>query len=133
MKIIDFKKKGNVVRFYLGDDSLTGWYGDDWNDAPYEHNAGTVYDRFVSGRRDIAFPFDSLVIEPCEGALNSEWCKDDMKDRKVPCIIVVPSETASESWWENDFAHWVGVDGITKFYFGDPMEPAEVDRLTAVY
>ena len=29
MKIIDFEKKGNVVRFYLGDNDLKEWYGDD--------------------------------------------------------------------------------------------------------
>lgn len=44
MKIIDFERKGNLVRFYLGDDDLEEWYGDDWNDTPYEHNAGQVYD-----------------------------------------------------------------------------------------
>lgn len=39
MKIIDFERKGNLVRFYLGDDDLAEWWGDDWNDTPYEHNA----------------------------------------------------------------------------------------------
>ena len=47
MKIIDFDKKGNVVRFYLGEDVCNDYWGDDWNDAPYEHNAGTVYNRYV--------------------------------------------------------------------------------------
>ena len=46
LKIIDFEKKGNVVRFYYGKDSLKEWYGDDWDDRPYEHNAGEVYHRF---------------------------------------------------------------------------------------
>lgn len=122
MKIIDFAKKGNVVRFFLGQDDLKEWWGDDWDDCPYEHNAGEVYERFVSGHRDIAFPFDSLVIEPCEGVLNSDWRKDDMIARKVPCIIVVPKELADESWYGQDFAHWLGVDGVQKYYFGDKME-----------
>ena len=123
MKIIDFAKKGNVVRFYLGADDLQKWGGDDWNDAPYEHNAGEVYDRFISGYKDIVFPFDTLVIEPCEGVCNSCWCKDDMKARRVPCIIVVPKEKAEDSWYWQDFEHWVGMDGIQRFYFGDRMEP----------
>ena len=123
MKIIDFKKKGNVVRFYLGADDLTEWWGDDWDDTPYEYNAGTVYEKFVSGYRDAVFPFDDLVIEPCEGTINSEWCKDDMKGRKVPCIIVVPKAIADTSWYGQDFKYWVGHDGIKKFYFGDQMEP----------
>ena len=35
MKVIDFERKGNVIRFYLGKDDLTEWWGDDWNDTPY--------------------------------------------------------------------------------------------------
>lgn len=121
MKIIDFARKGNVVRFFLGADDLKDWHGDDWNDTPYEHNAGEVYDEFISGHIDIAFAFDKLVLEPCDGAYNSDYCKDDMKARKVPCLIVVPAELAQDSW-HDDFAHWVGADGVLKFYFGDRME-----------
>lgn len=42
MQIIDMEKKGNVVRFYLGENGKQ--WGDDWNDAPYDCNAGTVYE-----------------------------------------------------------------------------------------
>ena len=125
MKIIDFQKKGNVVRFWLGEDNLKEWHGDDWNDTPYEYNAGTVYDEFISGYRDVAFDFDSLVIEPCECTTNSELCKDDMVARKVPCIIVVPKELADDSWYGQDFKYWVCHDGIEKYYFGDQMEPTK--------
>ena len=121
MKIIDFAKKGNVVRFYLGEDSLTDWYGDDWDDCPYEHNAGRVYDQYVAGHLDMTFPFEFLVLEPCDGYLNSGYCKDDMIARKVPCIIAVPGELAEKSWWD-DFNHWSGADGVKRFYFGDQME-----------
>lgn len=123
MKIIDFCKKGNVVRFYLGRDDLVEWWGDDWNDAPYDCNAGEVYDEYISGHRDITFPFDDMVLEPCDGNINCGWCKEDMIKRRVPCVIVVPQEIADERWWGNDFAHWVGMDGIKKYYFGDEMEP----------
>lgn len=37
MKIIDFERKGNLVRFYLGDDDLAEWYGDDWNEIGRAH------------------------------------------------------------------------------------------------
>ena len=121
MKIIDFEKKGNVVRFYLGKDDLEKWWGDDWNDTPYEHNAGEVYEEFVSGHKDIAFPFDDLVLEPCNGAYNSEYCKDDMVARRVPCIIVVPKELADTSW-DTSFVYWAGADGVKRYYFGDRME-----------
>lgn len=122
MKIIDFEKKGNMVRFYLGADDLKKWWGDDWGDAPYDCNAGRVYDEYVSGHRDIAFPFDCRVIEPYEGVCNCKFCKEDMIARRVPCVIVVPKELADISWYGQDFGYWVGVDGITKYYFGDRME-----------
>ena len=143
MKIIDFEKKGNVVRFYLGEKTEDwGWtrsdytingktpdwlkpsdtyYGDDWDDRPYEHNAGQVYEEFIKGYKDIAFDFDDLVLEPCCGAYNSSWCKDDMVARKVPCIIAVPKEVYKDSW-DDGFDIWVGADGIKKYYFGDEME-----------
>ncbi len=122
MKIIDFARRGNIVRFYLASNDLEDWHGDDWDDYPYEHNAGPVYSRYVSGYRDVAFPFDTLVLEPACGSLNSEWCKDDMKRRLVPCLIVVPLEEWRESWFE-DFAHFICRDGAMKYYFGDQMDP----------
>ena len=121
MKIIDFERKGNVVRFYLGDDDCEDYWGDDWNDAPYEHNAGTVYKRFVKGIHDVTLPFDALVLEPCSGTYNSNFSKEDMKKCACPCIIVVPKELA-ENEWNTDFAYWVGSNKIQKYYFNDKME-----------
>lgn len=144
MQIIDFKRKGNVVRFYLGektsdwgwtrpdytrsDGTIPDWlkpsdkyYGDDWDDRPYEHNASQVYEEFIKGYKDIAFDFDDLVLEPCDGEWNSVWSKDDMVVRKVPCIIVIPKEIVKDSW-EDSFKYWVTCDGIKKFYFGDVLE-----------
>lgn len=148
MNIIDFAKKGNVVRFYLGE-KTEGWgwankdykdisgktpdwlqpsdkyYGDDWDDTPYECNAGSVYDEFVKGHKDVSFPFDDLVLEPCDGEYNSPYCKDDFAARKTPCIIVVPAELAEESPWNGDFRYWVGNARVKKYYFGDEMEADE--------
>jgi hypothetical protein len=125
-KIIDFERKGNVVRFYLGADDCEDYWGDDWNDAPYDCNAGRVYERYITGVKDVAFPFDALVLEP-----SSEWIgdvfhrsKEDMKKRIVPCIIIVPKELCEDSWCER-FGDWVGADGVKKIYFGDPVEVLE--------
>lgn len=146
MKIIDCELKGNVVRFYLGEKTADwGWtnpnykdytgktpewlkpndkyYGDDWDDAPYQHNAGLVYGEFIKGYKDIAFPFESLVLEPANSWRETHsYCKDDMIDRKVPCLIVVPQSTRKDSW-DTDFEDWIGSDGILKYYFGDEMDP----------
>ena len=119
MKIIDFDKKGNVVRFFLGRDDLTEWYGDDWNDTPYEHNAGLVYDNYISGYVDIAFDYECLVLEPRDdwhNQGNSRWCKKDMIKRRVPCIIIVPP---SEKTFDDDFSSYVGNANVIRCYFGD--------------
>ena len=124
MKIIDFERKGNVVRFYLGADDCFDYWGDDWNDAPYDCNAGTVYRDFVIGHKDMCFPFDDLVLEPCSGWQSPWYTKEDMKKRKVPCIIVVPKKI-HENGWDDSFSKFVGADGIQRFYFEDHMDPDE--------
>lgn len=129
MKIIDFEKKGNLVRFWLGDDDCVNYYGDDWDDAPYEHNAGTVYDEFVKGYVDVVFPFDSLVMEPRDDwkyQNNTPYCKDDMKDRVCPCIVVV-DKAVQEKSWEDSYQYWAAsqAKGTHRFFFGDKMEVPE--------
>ena len=67
------------------------YWGDDWNDRPYECNAGSVYDKFVRDYATIIFPFDYVVLTP-EGDWhyrgNSPFCKYDFKARKAPCVVV---------------------------------------------
>ena len=126
MKIVDFEKKGNVVRFYLGDDDCQHYYGDDWDDAPYDCNAGTVYDEYIKGYCDIAFPFEYVVMEPCDDYkyTNVPWCKNDMRDRKVPCIIAVKNK--EHQYWEDCFSDALTSDAeVVKFYFGDKMDPSD--------
>lgn len=67
MKIIDFERKGNLVRFYLGKDKVSDYTGDGWRKRPYCDEAGLVSEKYVSGLAEIVFPFDSLVLEPCSG------------------------------------------------------------------
>ena len=79
LKIIDFNKEGNAVRFFLGKKDCNDYWGDDWNDRPYEHNAGRVYGKFIEGYVDIGFDLDTLVLEPCSGYINSPFSKEDFK------------------------------------------------------
>ncbi len=121
MKIIDFDKKGNVVRFSLGADDCEDYWGDDWNDTPYEHNAGSVYSQYEKGYIDVAFPYDYEVLEPCSNYAyngNTPFCKEDMKNRNVPCVIVIPP-TITNDYWDIQFSRFVGSDNVIKFYFND--------------
>lgn len=49
-----------------------------------------------------------------------------MRDRKIPCIIIVPKEIIKDDIWNDDFEYWLKRDGIKRFYFGDKMEPGEL-------
>lgn len=82
MKIIDFEHYGNVIRLYLGADDC-GYWGDDWNDAPYEHNAGRVYEEYIQGYVEFAFPLKYDVCEACDGYFNSPFSKEDMINKNT--------------------------------------------------
>jgi len=130
LKIIDFKKKGNVVRFYLGDDDDDDYYGDDWDDRPYEHNAGPVYDEYIKGILDVAFPFDWYVLEPAVDwsyRSNSPFSKDDFKNRNAPCLVCVPWAEMSEedikyNIHSDEYTYWAANDHVMRIYFGDPAD-----------
>lgn len=123
MQIIDFEKFGNVVRFYLGQNGEQ--WGDDWDDAPYDCNAGTVYDQYVQGTKDIAFPPEWDVLEPCDGEFNCNVTKEDMKKRYTPCIV---ARKKDDNWaMEGIFHRAVVADGSKRFYFGDDMKPGPME------
>lgn len=154
--VIDVARKGNLVRFYLGKkEGKWGWtnpnykdsrdetpdwlkpsdiyYGDDWNDAPYDCNAGPVYDEFIKGYMDIAFDFECQVLEPLIPDTHKYWSKDDMRDRKVPCLIIL---AAGYEYPENyykpdengnyvptfDFLTSLEDNKVAKIYFGDNIQ-----------
>lgn len=121
MKILDWEKKGNVVRLYLGDDAEKDWWGDDWDDKPYECNAGTVYMRFVKEYVDIAFSFNWIVQEPAEDwhyNSNSPYCKEDFKNRYAPIFVAYCSE--EDSWSKPEtYSEIVPMENCVKVYVGD--------------
>lgn len=82
-------------------------------------NAGTVYSKYISGYKDVVFGFDYDVAEPSGRACNRYWSKDDMKDRKVPCIIA----RLSNDDYCDDFEYISQDDKAVRYYFGDKMEP----------
>ena len=82
MKIIDLKKRGNVIRFYCGKDDCDDYWGDDWNDRPYEHNAERVYSEYIEEYIDVAVDMDYHVMEPADDWRynnNTPFSKEDMK------------------------------------------------------
>ena len=122
MKIIDFEKRGNVIRFYCGKDNCDDYWGDDWNDRPYEHNAERVYSEYIEEYIDVAVDMDYHVMEPADDWRynnNTPFSKEDMKKRTVPCIIVVPED---DSYVSEEFNRYAVSDNVDKIYFGDSIE-----------
>ncbi len=97
MKVIDIERKGNVLRIYFGKDDLKFWYGDDWNDYPYEDNAGIVYKEFIIAYIDAYIPFNWDIVEACNYLGNEdyyfkkEYCKNDFRDGIIPFLYLVPT------------------------------------------
>lgn len=75
-------------------EDLSKQWGDDWNDIPFEYNAGEPYywreDMLERGIKPykilrIAF-YCSDLSEPCEGFCNSSYSVDDINKKKVPWL-----------------------------------------------
>lgn len=117
MKILDWEKKGNVVRLYLGEETLEDWGGDDWDDVPYEHNAERVDDEYVMAIKEFVVPFGYSVLEPSEEWAfngNSKYSKDDLKAREVPCLVI-----CKDSGLEKSFFEACANNKSLKIYMGD--------------
>lgn len=76
--------------------SLEKQWGDDWNDAPYEHNAGYPYEYHWEGEGEdrkrvehqlLKIYWDSYDYQPpCATHLNSPWSVEDINKGKYPWL-----------------------------------------------
>ena len=121
MKVIDVDTKGNVVRLYLGADDCFDYYGDDWDNAPAELNAETVYNMYVEDVVEFAFPFDKILCLYCDDCDNSPYCKNDFKKRVAPYLIVVDID---EDEFYITYQKYAGAqsDNVLKIYYEDNID-----------
>ena len=136
LEVIDFEDRGNIIRFYLGKNGEQ--YGDDWDDAPYEDNAETVYDKFIEGAVDIAFDLSMDVFVPSSASYYSAgYRKDYMVKRRYPCVSIVERSlgcwsyedaTKSSDSWNIYFGDVLKKDMIEKYH---GIVLAEYDKETA--
>jgi hypothetical protein len=70
-------------------------WGDDWDDAPYEHNAGTPYDWTTR-----VVYLDTDLESPCSNKLNSDYSVEQINKGMIPWlrtptwykhIVVIPA------------------------------------------
>jgi hypothetical protein len=84
---------------------LSEQWGDDWNDAPYEHNAGDPYEFGAHDEKNGREPwtisrvaFDGCFETPCSNYPNSPWSVEQINAGAVawlrssyPPITVIPA------------------------------------------
>jgi len=66
LRVLDGEQKGNSILLYLGTQNIADkneFYGDDWDDSPWDCNAGPVYEEFVVGTLVLHFLWDTEVLD----------------------------------------------------------------------
>lgn len=65
---------------YFTTQELSKQWGDDWNDAPYEHNAGTPYSPYKpeDDWKIYKVGFDASYKTPCDCCSNSQFSVEDI-------------------------------------------------------
>ena len=95
MKILDVKKKGNTVSFFLGDSELTSWSQPTWLKPPY-HKSSLVEASKVKRIVTIVFNFSLLVLQPHEQIFGTYISKQELVDKQYPLVILHDNITQQE-------------------------------------
>jgi len=109
---------------YFTSAALEEQWGDDWNDVPYEHNAGRPYSHVdraaVGGGTRVPVRIEEIVFsgpfeEPCGSHVNSPYSVHDINRGAVPWVMTV---------------RLASPEGSTSLYAGTPLSVfvAEIQR-----
>lgn len=74
---------------YFTNKPLAEQWGDDWNDAPYEHNAGTPYEDMPGQIFKVRFICDTLVTPDYEQS-NTPWSVEQINAGAMPWLRPSP-------------------------------------------
>ena len=118
LKICWIKNKGNYIRFYFT--TQDDYWGDDWNDAPWEDNAGDVYSEFVEYFIDVVVPFYYKVthtLNDLYDPYNSNVAIADLVDNNAPFIYVTADcyEPKTYEKIKKSFCHFSFNESINSF------------------
>lgn len=133
MKIIDFSAYGNVVRFYYGLNSCNDYHGEDWHRADCDDR---VYREYIRGYIDIAVDTDHIILNPFNDYPESHLCKNDLKARRAPCIVVMEQPSNGIDDWNRyscgDYNKFCGSEskGSVRIYYGDDI--SVLDQFTVL-
>ena len=126
-EIIDCTIKGNVIHCYLGKNGTQT--GEGWSDGNYQSYAETVRNEYVGAVKDIYVPYDDVVLTPadiqnswsygCGRRYGCGYSKDAIKERKVPCFMIIPAKTYVDEFESDHFNWYLENPEVRKYYFGD--------------
>jgi hypothetical protein len=130
LKLVDFFKPegfNDRIILYFGSNNPKDYTGDKWDITPYEDIAGQVEQK-VECKIQLYFN-NYAVFQPV-----NNWSKNDLKNRKTPCLIIVPKQVfindfnfdidttpAEERPWPL-YDLCLGHESIVKIYYGDTSE-----------
>jgi hypothetical protein len=109
-------------------------WGDDWNDVPYEHNAGNPYTP-IPGRDEegawqiVKVAFEGDFREPCDGHLNSPYSVKQINTGAVPWLRSWDDPPAIQIWAGmplSEFMRTVEAEGGTVYLPRSLAEPFAV-------
>lgn len=83
--------------FFTTQDIKKQW-GDDWNDAPYEHNAGEPYEALKERGEDwkiIRIAFEGPLYTPDHNVSNSQWSVAEINHGNIAWL-------RTDKWFENE-------------------------------
>jgi len=79
-----------VLTLYITKGDVENFWGDDWDDVPYEHNAGTVYDQFVDSKMLLYLnTYNYNVLRASYGySSSSPYSKNMLRDEDITYMTV---------------------------------------------
>lgn len=86
---------------YFTTQKLSDQWGDDWNDAPYQHNAGPPYEwgphDAKAGKKPwviVKLAFATNLLQPCDpgGGMLRVWSVEDINNFKAPWLRPYPGD-----------------------------------------
>ena len=77
----------NLITLYFTNDMEKQW-GDDWDDIPYEYNAGEPYEHETDVFSIIVNTNWEDIITPCTEHLNSPYSVKDINKGIIPWITI---------------------------------------------
>lgn len=120
LKVIDFEIKGNQMILYLGKPECEDYWGDDWNDRPYDCNAGIVYDEYVVDSVVVNFMGEDHDLREVSSLyFNAPFAKEDFKKGEPFAFLNIIEDTydSFRSLQDRIFNN----NTVKKFYYNTPV------------